>query len=572
MCGVKRETDESDLTEWDDDWLEADIDEAEAKRRIAALRRSWPLIFLALIAGLGAGFVVSDRLPSSYQAVGIVEITTSASGTTTDTVTDLDLESRRQLAEAESLAEQVSRRLLPLAIESVSARIIPDTHMIEVAVTAETRIGAVAGAGAAIDEFVARSIELETAEIDFQLEVLAILRLEQIDDTFARYGLFLDPEIVDQPGSIAAAQRSMFHAGTRLFGSDQQIISLRSARALVDGDVSVVDRPINAERMGTREVLVIAGAGLAFALVAAALAVIRAAFDDRIRLLSDLDEIAGDIPTLAMAPKGRASATDEAFRFAVATLRSQAPSDIAHSITLVDARGETNTTDASANLAVACAKARLDTLAVDTTPGPSKLGKAFGRSELVSTTRAALHAVKVTADGPYRTGPQILAQRLPQMVTPLGRPGEAAPSLLAGPDALAGLDDLLPRDSLVRLEVRPAETFEALQEMTQTFDVVIVDCPPILDRAEGLAWSAASDATVIIVRMGASRRGELRRTLSTLEESHAQVVGLLITNVGRRSGYRDLQWDQPPPTNSDTAPAVERGPAETNGSLQQVSS
>ena len=80
------------------------------------------------------------------------------------------------------------------------------------------------------------------------------------------------------------------------------------------------------------------------------------------------------------------------------------------------------------------------------------------------------------------------------------------------------------------------EIFATLRE---SFDVVLIDSPPLLPVTDAVLLSRQVDATLIVVAAGQTRRGELRRAADKLEQVSAPVIGVVLNEVTRlgSTGY-----------------------------------
>jgi Mrp family chromosome partitioning ATPase len=68
--------------------------------------------------------------------------------------------------------------------------------------------------------------------------------------------------------------------------------------------------------------------------------------------------------------------------------------------------------------------------------------------------------------------------------------------------------------------------------------VVIVDLPPILDRADVHAFAPALDALLVVVDEGRTRRAELREAIEVAGRA-IPLLGTVLNRVGR--DMRDLK-------------------------------
>jgi succinoglycan biosynthesis transport protein ExoP len=78
-----------------------------------------------------------------------------------------------------------------------------------------------------------------------------------------------------------------------------------------------------------------------------------------------------------------------------------------------------------------------------------------------------------------------------------------------------------------------------LDEMSQEYDLVLLDAPPLLGFAEPLQMSTAVDGVLIVARAGETSRKALSTVVATLNRLRANVVGLVLNEVRRNTqdGY-----------------------------------
>lgn len=77
---------------------------------------------------------------------------------------------------------------------------------------------------------------------------------------------------------------------------------------------------------------------------------------------------------------------------------------------------------------------------------------------------------------------------------------------------------------------------EVIAEATATYDVVIVDAPPVLGLADAPTLASICEATVLIVEAGSARRAAIRRTLRRLLDAKASVAGTVLTKFQPKTG------------------------------------
>ena len=76
-----------------------------------------------------------------------------------------------------------------------------------------------------------------------------------------------------------------------------------------------------------------------------------------------------------------------------------------------------------------------------------------------------------------------------------------------------------------------------VSELTQRFDIVLLDSPPVLPVADAMILSGYADAVVLVVAAGQTRRAELRRTTEKLAQANAPVVGVALNKAASQDGY-----------------------------------
>jgi capsular exopolysaccharide synthesis family protein len=76
-----------------------------------------------------------------------------------------------------------------------------------------------------------------------------------------------------------------------------------------------------------------------------------------------------------------------------------------------------------------------------------------------------------------------------------------------------------------------SKTTELIADLRKSYDIVLLDTPPILPIADAVAMSSRADGTVLVYQVGRIGRTALKRTKFLLEHAQAKVLGLVLTNV-----------------------------------------
>ena len=80
-------------------------------------------------------------------------------------------------------------------------------------------------------------------------------------------------------------------------------------------------------------------------------------------------------------------------------------------------------------------------------------------------------------------------------------------------------------------------TRKVFAALAQSFDLVLVDSPPLLPVTDAVVLSKQVDATLLVVAPGQTRRVTLRRSSEKLAQVNAPVVGLVLNGVNKQGGY-----------------------------------
>jgi succinoglycan biosynthesis transport protein ExoP len=108
-----------------------------------------------------------------------------------------------------------------------------------------------------------------------------------------------------------------------------------------------------------------------------------------------------------------------------------------------------------------------------------------------------------------------------------------------------------------------------LAELSQRFDLVLIDSPPVLPVADAMILSSYADGVLLVAASGQTRRGELRRTIEKLAQAGAPAVGCVLNKVSALQGYGSYGGYRPygAPGNA----AADNGPSLNGHGKQHVS-
>jgi tyrosine-protein kinase Etk/Wzc len=76
-----------------------------------------------------------------------------------------------------------------------------------------------------------------------------------------------------------------------------------------------------------------------------------------------------------------------------------------------------------------------------------------------------------------------------------------------------------------------SQTFELLQKLKQGFDIIFLDCAPVLAVADPLILGPKVDGVILIYRVGKTTRRVVLRAKTQLQDVNAQVKGVVLNNI-----------------------------------------
>ena len=79
---------------------------------------------------------------------------------------------------------------------------------------------------------------------------------------------------------------------------------------------------------------------------------------------------------------------------------------------------------------------------------------------------------------------------------------------------------------------------ELLEQAGKTYDLIIVDAPPLLGFSETLHISRVVDGVLVIVRAGQTDRKSVAKVLNTLSRLRANTLGIVMNQVSKEMGDR----------------------------------
>jgi capsular exopolysaccharide synthesis family protein len=265
-----------------------------------------------------------------------------------------------------------------------------------------------------------------------------------------------------------------------------------------------------------KTLLAVTGAMIGF-IVAALYAVLKSAFDTRIRDEDDIERIA-DVPILGTTPArrswrrrggvrpaaiewDRSASTREAFRRIAANLDFADLDSELRVAVVTSALPSDGKTTSSAFLALALAERNHRVLVIDADLRHPRLGEAFGVSADVGLT-------------------SVLRQQL---------------SLAEAVQPIAGRDvDVLASGTRAPnpTEVINSQAMRSLLDLArEQYDFVVIDSAPVLAVSDTLTLSRMIGATILVGRHNTTRRQNLQAAMESIEGTGARLLGVVLNAV-----------------------------------------
>lgn len=262
--------------------------------------------------------------------------------------------------------------------------------------------------------------------------------------------------------------------------------------------------------------LLIAGGVLAGLALAMVIALARQALDTKVRNDKDVEQVTdaavlGAVARMRNRGDGRIvmlsrprSPQAEAYRKIRANLQFVNAAVELRSLVVTSARAGEGKSTATANLALAMAERGDRVLLLDADLRRSTLAHVCGLEGSVGITTVLIG--EATLDDVLQpwgdTGVTVLAA------------GAAPPNPLQLLDSPAMAD--------------------LLEEVTERYDIVLIDAPPVLPVADAAVLSRLATAALVVVGSGKTTRHQLRRVLESLGSVGANIGGIMITRASRR--------------------------------------
>ena len=529
---------------------------------LQVVRRRWLVIAVLLMLGLAAGAGLHLAKTPVYQASADILLLPDDPSEQVDgqsTGSNIDPTSYSAVQISVITARDVAARaasLLDTTPEQVQSAVTvtagDSPSVLIVTARSKKAVRASAIANGLIDAFIQERREAQVNALTKAADEIAV----QLTDLGSRIAV-LQNQVAGGQSSPALAGAYQQYTNLTVRQSDLRVkITLQKGSARVLTQAATPTGP-SGRGLPVDTVL----GGLLGLMIGLGYAFLRNQVDDRVREREELERLTG-LPVLTELPVDRPSARQEGY---VATdadplgQLAEATRSLRTGITFLGVEepirrlavtsglpGEGKTLVA-VNLGAAFAQAGVRTVLVSADLRRSRLESALG----LERTYEGLSTVLIAS--PPRGRTQHLASDDPRHLADHQHVREALDRALVatGVPNLA----LLPAG---RTPPNPAELLgsrrmdEVLDELDALFDLIIIDTSPVLPVTDAAALAPKAGHVLLVASAGATRRHALARTMTLLERTQADLLGVVFNRVRVQPGmgkgqYYGVQAEEPLP-------------------------
>lgn len=516
----------------------------ELKSYLAPLRKWWWLILASTIIAAVTSYIAVSQQPPIYRSHVTLMIGNTVNNPNPDGY-EFYLSQQLALTYTDIVQRDVVRKAAQEALgltwlPAYTARVVPNTQLMEIAVTDSSPERAMVVANELANQLIQQTPTTSREEEDSgrqafirnQLDDLEVKIQETNDEIIAKQeelaGLFSARQIADSQSQIAALNNKL----NTLQSNYANLLASSSAGAVnrltVIEPATIPAYPIGPEVMMT----VFTAAAIGFSLAVGA-AYLLEYLDDTIKTPDDVEEV-GKLPTLSgiaeykpehgqpyqlVTIKQPRSPISEAFRsLRTAVLFTNVDKQIRTLLVTSPGPAEGKSITA-ANLGVVMAQAGHRVLIVDADLRRPTQHRIF---EVARTNGMTNLLVEIP--------PKLEQSKLMELFVQINKSvvETAQPGLMILPSG-----PIPPNPA----EVVGSGKMKMLLELLETrFDYVIIDSPPILAVTDAVILGTRVDSVLLIANSGDTRRNQLKQAVQRLREVNANIAGVVLNRLTATHG------------------------------------
>jgi succinoglycan biosynthesis transport protein ExoP len=497
---------------------------------VLPLRKWWWLIIIATLLGGVSGYMATRQQPPIYRTRATIMV-----GNTIDNpnpsgnefyLTQQLANTYADIAKRDNLREAVQQALGLSWLPDYTARVVPETQLVEITVIDNDPLRAQIVANELATQLVNASPTSPDREnqarqefIAEQLSELETKIKETQDQTTERQdelaGMFSARQIADVQAQIAALQTKL----TTLQANYAALLS-NTPKGAVNA-VNVIESarlptsPVGPNRMAT----ILLALAIGFVLSTGA-AYFLEYLDDTLKNPDEIQKAVG-LNTLGAVPelrhrKGRSelvmldssqSAGAESFRVLRTNLQFAAVDRPLCSILVTSPEPNDGKSLTAVNLAISLAQSGRRVVLVDADLHRPRLHRLLGLSNGAGLTSALLESEPVLDGLLQETAVPGLRVLTSGMLPP-------NPSELLGSSRMRAL----------------------LNDLLMDADNLVLDSPPVVALSDAVILSAQADGVLLVLEAGKSRREWARRAIEALRHVNAHVLGAVLNRMPKRGG------------------------------------
>lgn len=365
--------------------------------------------------------------------------------------------------------------------------------------------------------------QLNADRVEELVEVMAALngRIERIDGQISQLETELDQAVANgQQSEVDTINRSLNGLDRIRDGYADQLDQLQLSTEMPGGSAEVISVPLRPDTPISPNIPKNLAIGLLFGLfLGIAAAFLRDYFDDSVKSKEIVERVTG-VPALGLIPKFDTTASElvtaaaptapaaEAFRSLRTSVKFLSVDREVRVVQVTSPSAGEGKTVTAVNLAVVFAQAGDRVVLVG--------------ADLRRPRAEEILDVPLT---PGLTGVLIGEVALPQAI----RSVEGLPNLSVLP---AGYPPPNPSELLSGERAR-----RLVDVLAQTYDLVVLDCPPILPVTDALVIARMADTTLLVTSANRTSRRALDRGVEVLQQVGAPLMGTVMTSLARGATF-----------------------------------